>query len=200
MREETVRVILSIVSLSLLLIVGCYMVADPLIRDNPEMWGAPTDGLQMSITLAPVAPSSEYSPEFYVAFRNVGPQDFFLNLGATLANGRNHFPTAIRLIITNEKGRSMELHHRGFNVAGRVDDYAVGIEVGSIHIVRISLGQFWCPETNEFKMKLPKGRYCVAAQFAGSGAHYKNTGQLWTAWNFWKGDLKSNLLEFEISQ
>ena len=188
-------------SLCLLLIVGCSTVAEPLIRDNPEMWGAPTDGLQMSITLAPVAPSSEYSPEFYVAFRNVGPQDFFLNLGATLANGRDHSPTAIRLIITNEKGRSMELHHRGFGgVAGRVDDYAVGIEVGSIHIVRISLGQFWCPETNEFKLKLPKGRYRVAAQFTGSGALHKNTGQLWTAWNFWKGDLKSNLLEFEVSQ
>lgn len=187
-------------SLCLLLVVGCYMVAEPLIRDNPEMWGPHTDGLQMSITLAPVETGSEHSPEFYVAFRNVGPNDFFLNLGATLANGRDHFPTAIRLIITNEKGRSMELHHIGFRVAGRVDDYAVGFEVGSIHIVRISLGQFWCPETNEFKLELPKGRYRVAAQFSGSGARYKNTGQLWTAWNFWKGDLKSNLLEFEISQ
>jgi hypothetical protein len=184
----------------LLLIVGCYMVAGPLITDKPDMWGPTTDGLQISITLAPVESGSKYSREFYVAFRNVGPQDFFLNLGATLANGRDHFPTAIRLIITDEKGRSMELHHRGFNVAGRVDDYAVGIEVGSIHILRLGLDQFWCPETNDFMLKLPEGRYRIAAQFNGTGARHKNTGQLWTAWNFWKGDLKSNLLEFEISQ
>lgn len=136
---------------------------------------------------------------FSVAFRNVGPQDFFLNLGATLANGRDHFPTAIRLVTTNEKGQSMELHHRGFNAAGRIDDHVVGIEVGSIHIVRIRLDQFRCPKTNEFELMLPKGRYRVAAQFIGSGARYENSGQLRTAWNFWKGALKSNLLEFEIS-
>jgi len=187
-------------TLLLLVLAGCSPVAQPLIGETPELWGTSADGLQMSIIAVPVALRSEQRQEFYAAFRNTGPQDFFLNLGMTLANGRNHYPTAIQLIITDTDGHSRELRHNLPAVGGRVDDYAVGLQVGSIHIVKVNLDQFWCPETNEFELDLPKGTYQIAALFKGTGALHKNTGQLWTAWNFWEGVARSNVLQFEISK
>jgi hypothetical protein len=138
-------------------------------------------------------------PEFQVALRNNGTNDVFLNLGFTLANGRRHFPDSVSLVLLDSRGHSRQLELVGpGGIAGRVDDYAVGLQTGAVHVLRLSLSEFWCPSTHEYKLKLPKGHYKITARFQGHGAAHKNTGMDWTAWNFWEGTLESGTGEFEI--
>jgi hypothetical protein len=139
-------------------------------------------------------------PEFDIAVRNVGTNDVFLNLGMTLGNGRRHFPTTIRLILLDAQGHRRELEPTGpAAVAGRVDDYAVGLQSGAVHVLRVRLSQYWCPQTKEWTMKPQKGGYRIAAQFTETDQHFKNTGMDWTMWNTWVGTLQSNFVDFIIT-
>jgi hypothetical protein len=136
-----------------------------------------------------------------MAFENVGDQDIALNLGIMLVNGRAQLPFQVHLQLTDGDGSTRELHfmdrkHGG--VAGRMDDYVVPLRVGSIHILKLSLDDFWCPSSKEFQIKLGRGKYQIAAQFEGGGAV---SGMLDMAgvkfMPFWKGKLQSNVLAFQ---
>jgi hypothetical protein len=145
--------------------------------------------------------TSDENPEFQVALRNVRNEDVFLNLGMTLGNGSRHYPDAVSLLLTDAEGHSRELHLTGPpGVAGRVDDYAVGFQSGSVHILKLRLSQFSSLRTHEYKMKLPKGHYKMMARFEGRGALHKSSGMDWAAWNFWEGTLQSNIVEFDVQE
>jgi hypothetical protein len=164
-----------------------------------ERWDAATNGLPLAISPVRETWTTGDDPEFRITFRNRGTNDVFLNLGCTLANGRRHFPDSVSLVLLDSQGNSRQLELVGpATVSGRVDDYAVGLQRGAAHELRLSLSEFWCPSTHEYKLKLSKGRHKITARFRGHGATHKNTGMDWTAWNFWEGTLESGVGEFEI--
>ncbi len=181
-------------------LVSCLLliVAASALAGLPDRWSAATNGLQLAISPVRETWTVGDDLEFQVALRNSGTNDVFLNLGFTLANGRRHFPDSISLVLVDSRGHSRRLELVGPAVAGRVDDYAVGLQTGAVHVLRLSLSEFWCPSTHEYKLKLPKGHYKITARFQGRGAAHKNTGMDWTAWNFWEGTLESGAGEFEI--
>ena len=166
--------------------------------DNSQ-WGTQVNGLQMSISA--VDSSEADVPEFQVAFRNAGEQDVTLNLGMMLANGKVQLPNRIRINLTDGSGKTRKLRFAdkryGF-VAGRVDDYIVPLRAGSIYTLKLSLNQFWSPDTKEFALKLSTGKYQVTAQFEGGGASAVNLDMPGIKlMNFWNGKLQSNTLELE---
>ena len=140
-------------------------------------------------------------PEFDVAVRNVGTNDVFLNLGMTLGNGRRHFPTTIHLVLLDAQGHRRELEpiDPGF-IAGRIDDYAVGLQAGAVHVLRVRLSQYYCPQTKEWAIKLQKGGYRIAAQFTETDHHFNNSGFVWVGWNTWVGTLQSNFVDFIVTE
>ena len=164
-----------------------------------QQWGAPVDGLQMSIS------AGDYSnvgvPKFQVAVRNLGARDVVLNLGIMLANGKVQLPDRIRLNLTDAGGRTRELHFfdkRYPGIAGRVDDYVVPLRVGSTYTVTFDLDQFWSPDAGDVQPRLPPGRYQIAAQFEGVGAKAGNSDTPgMKLMNFWTGKLQSNALTVE---
>jgi hypothetical protein len=132
--------------------------------------------------------------------RNVGTNDVFLNLGMTLGNGRRHFPTTIHLVLLDAQGYRRELEPTGPGfVAGRIDDYAVGLQAGAVHVLRVRLSQYYCPQTKEWAIKLQKGGYRIAAQFTETDHHFNNGGFVWVGWNTWVGILQSNFVDFIIA-
>ena len=170
-----------------------------LMNESPEVWGAATGGLEMSICPVRSQWTSKEDPEFHVGFRNVGDMDTFLNLGITLANGLRLFPDAVALTLIDPEGRSHPLQAFGPPaVGGRVDDYAVGLQSGAVHVLKMKLSQFRFEDISEGKIDLRPGHYRVAARFDGHGALHKNTGMDWTAWNFWEGTLNSNAAAFDV--
>jgi len=159
--------------------------------------------LRMSI-IAITPQKAKGIPVFRVTIKNVGDKDAMLNLGIMLANGRVLLPDAIRLILIEPDGKSRELHfadRRYPGIAGRVDDYAVPLRAGSAYTLRLSLGDFWCPKTNEFRLDLKPGAYRVCSELAGTGALCANPDmEGMKLMNFWKGALQSDVTVFRVGE
>jgi hypothetical protein len=185
-----------------------FLYAAALVDEAPEKWGAGTNGLQIAIHPVQSTCSSTNDPEFEVAFRNVGTKDIVLNLGITLANGRQDFATAVHLILLNPQGFPSEYDLVGPTaVAGRIDDYTIALQVGAVHVLRFKLSQFRPPQGRRFEIqlqqdlgtRLQQGHYRVAARFDGFDARHRNSGMDWAGWSFWIGTLQSNYAEFTVA-
>lgn len=193
-----------------------YSLAQSVINES-QIWGSRSNGLQMAISLVKLPDLTQRETEFYVAFRNVGDasilgidgkpdpvvyeQDYMLNLGVMLGNGRVQLPQAIRLILTDAQGKKRELNFsdKGYpGVAGRVDDFIVPLRFGSVYVLRLELDQFWCPDTKEFQLNLPKGRYRIFAEYESMGIASATSPPI-PALPYWKGTLRSNEMEFEVT-
>jgi hypothetical protein len=188
---------LLVLSLGLVVAVGERPVAVQLFP------GAAETRLAMSISATKPKFTNE-TPVFQVTLKNAGDKDAVLNLGMMLANGKVLLPDAIHLILTDSTGKSKELHfadRRYPGVAGRIDDYAVPLCVGSSYILRLSLDNFWCPEMKEFRLKLKPGQYRVRSEFAGKGAQFVNGDMEGIKlMNFWQGTLQSDVTTFRIGE
>ncbi|MDT5270903.1 MAG: hypothetical protein QOH49_3089 [Acidobacteriota bacterium] len=162
-------------------------------------WGAPVDGLQMSILTA--GSGNVDVPELQVALRNTGEWDVVLNLGIMLANGKVQLPERIRLSLTDADGRTRELRFfdkRYPAIAGRVDDYVVPLRVGSTYLLTFNLDQFWSPDAKDFQLKLSQGKSQLVAHFDGVKAQTGNLDMPGIRlMNFWEGKLQSNVLAIE---
>jgi hypothetical protein len=162
-------------------------------------WGAPVASLQMSISTG--ESKSAGAPQLLVALRNIGERDVTLNLGVMLANGKAQLPERISLNLTDAGGRTRTLrfHDKRYPaIAGRVDDYVVPLRAGSTYVLTFDLDQFWSPDAEDFQLRLPPGKYQIAAQFEGGGAKSVNLDMPgMSLMNFWTGKLRSNDLVFE---
>lgn len=167
-----------------------------------QAWGPSAQGLRMGISVSP-GDLSPAATEFDVALQNTGDSDFVVNLGHMLANGKWMFPAAIHLFLADPTGRMRELEfsdRRFPGVAGRVDDFLVGLRRGSTHAIRVSLDQYSSPATKEFQLKLGSGRHRISARFEGHGPGHLNIGSEGVAsLIFWKGTVQSNVVEFDGS-
>jgi len=102
------------------------------------------------------------------------------------------------LMLTDSAGLSRELHYRSRDagIAGRIDDYLVALRAGSAYTVRVSLEDY----TRGVDMKMPTGRYKIAAQLPGRRATGVNLDMQGVALlNFWSGVVYSNIAEFDVS-
>lgn len=171
------------------------------IDEIPHTWGQSVDGLRIGIAGARTVSSA--GAEFNIALQNTGPGDFVVNLGEMLANGKVMFPSAVRLTLTDPAGNSRELKffdRRYPGVAGRIDDFTVGLRVGATYAFAVSLDEYWSEATKEFRLKLTPGRYRISAWFDGNGAMVGNVDTKGVALlNFWKGAVRSRVLEFEVT-
>lgn len=163
-----------------------------------QAWGPSVQGLRISIAVSP-ANLSPTGAEFLLALENTGDDDFVVNLGSMLANGKAMLPTEIRLVLTNPAGRIQELEFATPPVAGQVEPFTVPLRRGSSYALRTSLKQYIIPATSNFNVKLPSGRNRIAARFDGQGvesgsANIRDVALL----NFWKGTAQSNTVEFDV--
>jgi hypothetical protein len=158
-------------------------------------WGAASNGLQMSLSMAQETNTSLRSGAFLVGFRNVGNEAVLLNLGIALANGKTLLPQAISLRLTDAQGHERVLQfsdRRHPVIAGRTDNYVVALPPAGTCTVPVSLDQFWCPATREFHIALTNGPYRITAQFEGRSATQVNRDTERMRWmSFWQGTLQA---------
>ena len=197
--HRTFIILLCLVSASTLFLLAAGK-AQTSIRPDPQ---ASSVELRMSI-IAITPQKVKGIPVFRVTLENVDDKDAMLNLGMMLANGRVLLPDAIRLILIDPDGKSRELHfsdRRYPGIAGRVDDYAIPLRAGSAYTLRLSLGNFWCPKTKEFRFDLKPGAYRVRSELTGKGARWANRDmEGMKLMNFWKGTLRSDVTVFRVGE
>jgi hypothetical protein len=174
-----------------------------LLPAGPVAWGASVDGLRIGVSaLAGVEP--ETSASFEVSLQNTGTEDFVVNLGQMLGNGRVMFPSAVRPVLTDSSGSRRELEYadrRYPAIAGRLDDFIVALRAGSTYVLRLSLDQYWTPVTKEFVVKPGPGRSRMWVGFQGTGATTRNSDMQGVGLlKFWKGTVQSGIVEFEVPQ
>ncbi|MBV9242426.1 MAG: hypothetical protein JO314_10495 [Acidobacteria bacterium] len=166
--------------------------------DNMQ-WGAPVEGLQMSISR--IHDDKATVPEFEVVLRNVEDKDTTLNLGIMLANGKAQQPSNISFILTDRFGKTRTAAFASvFAVAGRVDDYVVPLRAGSAYTLRLSSKHFLLTIDNAFiaPRLLSSGEYTITAQFVGGGAKATNLDTPgMKLMNYWIGTVRSNVLKVD---
>lgn len=197
--HRTLIILLSLVAVGTVFLLAAGE-AQTSIQPDPQANNAE---LRMSI-VAITPQEAKGIPVFRVTVENVSDKDVVLNLGMMLANGKVHLPTEIRLILTDSGGETKELlfsDRRYPGVSGRVDDYAVPLRVGSAYTLRLSLANFWCPETREFQLKLKSGEYRIHSELTCKGAQSVNGDMEGIKlMNFWKGMLQSDVTVFRIGE
>jgi hypothetical protein len=176
----------------------CFNVSAQTGANNASVddsgWGLPVSGLQLS--LSEYQSNSATIPKFRVQFRNVGKQDFVLNLGRMLANGRVQLPDRISLELTDASGKTRKLSflHTMF-VAGRVDDYLIPLKTDATYSIAVGLDQFYSRETIGNSSPLFSGATKVVASLDGVGAMNLNSDTPGIAlMEFWTGKVRSNML------
>jgi hypothetical protein len=199
--EMNARKLFVLGHLSIWLLVGFATFSHPCRSQTIEgrQWGASVAGLEIS--LFAVDSSKGRDPELQLALRNVGDQDITLNLGSMMANGKVQLPDNITLNFSDAQGRVRKFKFgdkKHSMVAGRLDDYVVPLRAGSTYTLRLSLDQFWCQETSEFKVRLLPGKNQLSAEFEGGGAKLVNLDMPGIKlMNFWSGKVQSNTLSIE---
>lgn len=159
---------------------------------------------KLSMTVRPdtieVAPSGV--PKFRVELRNVGNDNLILNLGITLANGRQQYPKDIVLLVTDSQGkvRRFDLREPHY-VAGRVDPLIVPLPAGATFSIPVDLDKYWAAASNEFEYKLKPGTYFLEAQLSGRAVTQEEANldvKGIALMPYWKGCITSNRLQFEV--
>jgi len=157
----------------------------------------PSSPLKISI----VSLDAEQTGVFRVDLENTGDKDLVLNLGMMLGNGRTLIPDAISLILVDSKGESRELLFSDPFIAGRLDDYIVPLRAGSKYSLRLSLDDYWCAKTNEFKITLQAGEYRIYAVLTAKGAQNVNSDmEGMQVMNFWTGTISSAPITVKVAK
>jgi hypothetical protein len=166
-----------------------------------QPWSKRSNGLQMTIYLDPIHGQQSKMPNFRVELRNSGENDYMLNMGVMLGNGKKQYPRAVilNLIDSHGKSRRFDLIEPTF-IAGRVDLLIVPLAVGASFSIPVNLQKYWAAESSEFDYKFEPGKYYVEAQFTGTGASDPNHDMVGIGFMpYWEGTVVSNRLQFEVS-
>ena len=172
--------------------------AQPII--NPaQAWGPINNGICMAISVVRTSNASWHDVEFDLALRNVGCKDVHLNLGLMLGNGKEQQPVALQITLKDTKGVARDFSYSlaAGVIGGRIDDFLVALPAGATYVMRFNLERFCCRTQ---QVKLGVGHYRLAARFEGKGARSLNLDTPGIArLSFWKGIVRSNSVEFEVS-
>ncbi len=137
-------------------------------------------------------------PQFRVALQNIGEKDLVLNLGIMLANGKEQYSTAVKLIFTDANSNTYEFHNnigRHPGIAGRLDPFVVPLAVGCTYVLRLDFDSYWLVPVGT---SLPNGQYRVTAVFDGKFVDHTNLDMEGISlMPYWTGTIKSKELLFK---
>lgn len=151
------------------------------------------EGLRIRLQL-PEAEKDKKTPLVCeVVLENVGDKDLNVNLGSSLANGRSHHPTALRLHALSEGAKARTLVY-SMRVAGRLDPFVVPLPAGSSYTLRIPFAKFTDSETGE-SIDLTAKEYRIVAQLVGEPVTNPNRdAQAQALMPYWQGKASSHEL------
>lgn len=195
----------------------------PLLGQIGQEWGQAENGLQMSIYPAQEDRESLTAFRYRVEIRNVGKKDLLLVLGGMLANGRKQYPDAVRVLLTNAQGKTLDCGIPGpAAVSGWVGPFIVPLPVGASFLLPVDLKEWtsnwtWCstPRVQDPLLTFTPGKYALRARYSAStvrGDYWPpNPGSpspvqtpdeiLWGGIILmpkWLGSVTSNQIEFQV--
>jgi hypothetical protein len=157
------------------------------------------DGLRIRLQLPATEKGKKLPPQCEVVLENVGESDLNVNLGSSLANGKSHHPTALRLLALSKGNKTRTLIY-SIRVAGRLDPYLVPLPAGSSYTLRIAFDKFSDSETGE-PIDLTRKDYRIAAEFVGEAVSKINPDvQGLALMPYWQGKIRSNNVQLPFAK
>lgn len=159
--------------------------------EQAPTYGKAVGGLRIRLQLPAAEKGKKLPPQCEVVLENVGESDLNLNLGYSLANGKSHHPTALRLLALSKEDKARTLIY-SIRVAGRVDPFVVPLPAGSTYTLRIAFDKFSDSGTGE-PADLTAKDYRIAAEFVGEAVSKTNPDvKRLTLMQYWQGKARSN--------
>jgi len=119
------------------------------------VWGTPRNGLRLG--LCRTEAKADGKLRLLVVLDNAGTDDFVVNLGIMLGNGKRQVPMAVRFIFTDSEGKKHIPRRSEPGIAGRVDPFVVPLAAGNRYSISC--------DVEEWRGLLPAGRYHVRTEF-----------------------------------
>lgn len=158
-------------------------------------------GLSIRLQLPAAEKGKKLPPQCEVVLENVGDSDLNVNLGYSLANGKSHHPTALRLLALSKGNKTRTLIY-SIRVAGRVDPFIVPLPAGSTYTLRIAFDKFTDSETGA-PIDLTAKDYRITAELVGEavakeeGSDFQRELALMP---FWQGKAVSNEVQLPFAK
>ena len=170
------------------------------------LWADPFRGLAaelLEVSLTQVKGESS-QPSFKVHLHNMSDHALVLNAGIMLGNGKVQYATSIKLVLTDEHGRVLNLSLIGpALIAGRVDPLILPLPPGSTFSLPVKLEQYNDPKNNIWKLDLPTGTYALRATFKSEAVPQQQTNldmRGFVLMPYWTGEVKSPEFQFSIGR
>jgi len=158
-------------------------------------------GLSIRLELPAAEKSKKLPHHCEVVFENVGDSDLNVNLGCSLANGKSHHPTALRLLALSKGNKTRTLIY-SIRVAGRLDPFVVPLPVGSTYTLRIAFDKFTDSETGK-PVDLTAKDYRIVAELVGEAVTKQEANldmQGLALMPFWQGNSRSNEVQLPVAK
>jgi len=99
---------------AILLLAGSLSAQEPVPQASLDqsMSGKSVDSLQMRLFVDRLETGQAKTPRFRVELRNVGETGLLLDLGTMTPDGARQFPTAVSLLLSDERGETQRLELR----------------------------------------------------------------------------------------
>ena len=181
----------------LLVYVVSSLSADEVARVDMKAVG----GLRIRLQLPAAESAKKFQSQCAVVLENVGASDLHVNLGLSLANGKSHHPTALRLFAHSKDNKTRMLIY-SIRVAGRVDPFIVPLPAESTYALRIAFDKFADSETGE-PIDLTAKDYRITAELVGEpvakdqGSDFQRELALMP---FWQGKVGSNKVQLPYTK
>jgi hypothetical protein len=167
---------------------------------------APTDakavgGLRIRLQLPAAKRGEKLPPRCEVTLENVGDGDLNVKLGWSLANGKSHYPTALRLHALSKGNKTRTLIYAALpGAAGRVDPFVVPLPAGSRYTFRCTFEKYADSETGE-RIDLTAKDYRIVAELLGEAVTNTNRDvQGLALMPCWQGKVRSNEVQLPFAK
>lgn len=166
-------------------------------NQRAQAWGAPVNGLEMSLSLDPATVPTSPVPSITLHLRNIGADSLRILLGAGCAP-RRISPNSVKLYLTDSSGNSTRLIDLGpppyqGGCAGGAGYLIVSLSPNEEHSVPLEINnyKFLSSVTHRYEQAwTPGGTYSLQSEL--------ETKPDVTIQNLWKGLVKSEKLEIHF--
>ncbi len=159
-------------------------------------WGAPIDGLQLSIAPSHLATKPPGPTQFDIEFRNVSDRDLVIDTGSMA--GATLCPEKVKLILTGSRWGTQLLDFFNCPQSGQQAFNAFKtVRAHGSYTLQLDLADYWDPNSLS-KPELKPGTYTLQAKLTDEKLPPDPRSYPAFTGTYWVGTLKSNQLKFEI--
>jgi hypothetical protein len=162
--------------------------------------GAAFKGLRLGLNFIVTESGGKRQRHCNLVLQNVGDTDLNVWLGFSLANGKSHHPSAVRLFARSKGHKTQTLIYPSLVVSERVDPFVLPLLAGSSYTMPCPFYAYVDSEAGE-RIDLTSKDYWISSELTGEAITKTNQDlQGLALMTFWEGKVRSNEVQLPFSK